>query len=255
MRTLLQSLQAQSQELLVPELVQRVLEQSGYLEALEAERTIEARGRIENLQELVGVAQEYLEQAEEPSLSHFLQEISLVSDQDTIREEQSLVTLMTLHNAKGLEFGAVFMIGMEEGIFPHSRSIEEQGIEEERRLAYVGMTRAKERLTLTHAQTRSLWGSRAHNLPSRFIDELPQGEVVRERLRPSSWSDYGVQPASQVQPRTDLPQLSTGDSVRHGTLGEGVVVGIEPGGVVTVRFAEDGAERKLMLEYAPLEKI
>jgi DNA helicase-2/ATP-dependent DNA helicase PcrA len=255
LRTLLQSLQAQSQELTVAELVQRVLEQSGYLESLEAERTIEARGRIENLQELVGVAQEYMEQAEEPNLSTFLQEISLVSDQDTIQEEQSLVTLMTLHNAKGLEFGAVFMIGMEEGIFPHSRSIEEQGIEEERRLAYVGMTRAKERLTLTHASTRSLWGSRAHNLPSRFIDELPSGEVVRERLRPASWSDYGRPAASAVQPRDDVPALSTGDSVRHGTLGEGVVIGVEPGGVVTVRFADDGAERKLMLEYAPLEKI
>jgi DNA helicase-2/ATP-dependent DNA helicase PcrA len=255
LRTLLQSLQAQSQELSVAELVQQVLDQSGYLESLEAERTIEARGRIENLQELVGVAQEYVDRAEEPALSSFLQEISLVSDQDTIQEEQSLVTLMTLHNAKGLEFGAVFMIGMEEGIFPHSRSVEEQGIEEERRLAYVGMTRAKERLTLTHASTRSLWGSRAHNLPSRFLDELPQSEVVRERLRPTSWSDYGAPAASAVEPRTSFPDLSTGDSVRHGTLGEGVVVGIEPGGVVTVRFADDGAERKLMLEYAPLEKL
>ncbi len=255
LRTLLQSLQAQSQELSVAELVQRVLEQSGYLESLEAERTIEARGRVENLGELAGVAIEYVERSEEPNLSTFLQEISLVSDQDTIQEEQSLVTLMTLHNAKGLEFGAVFLIGMEEGIFPHVRSIEEQGIEEERRLAYVGMTRAKERLTLTHASSRSLWGRRAHNLPSRFIDELPQTEVARERLRPSSWSDYGVPRASEITPRTDVPSLSTGDSVRHGTLGEGVVVGIEPGGVVTVRFADDGVERKLMLEYAPLERI
>jgi ATP-dependent DNA helicase UvrD/PcrA len=255
LRTLLQSLQAQSQELSVAEIVQRVLEQSGYLESLEAERTIEARGRIENLQELAGVALEYVERAEEPSLSAFLQEISLVSDADTIREEQSLVTLMTLHNAKGLEFGAVFMIGMEEGIFPHMRSIEEQGIEEERRLAYVGMTRAKEYLSLTHASSRSLWGRRAHNLPSRFLDELPQPEVSRERLRPSSWSDYGAPATSAIQPRTDLPSLSTGDSVRHGTLGEGVVVGIEPGGIVTVRFADDGAERKLVLEYAPLERI
>jgi ATP-dependent DNA helicase UvrD/PcrA len=254
-QTLLQSLQAQSQELTVAELVQRMLEQSGYLESLEAERTIEARGRIENLQEFVGVAQEYAEQADEPTLSEFLQQISLVSDQDTIQEEQSLVTLMTLHNAKGLEFGAVFMIGMEEGIFPHARSVEEQGIEEERRLAYVGMTRAKEQLTLTHASSRSLWGSRAYNLPSRFLDELPQDEVARERLRPSSWSSYGAPAASAIQPRNDVPELSTGDSVRHGTLGEGVIVGIEPGGVVTVRFADDGAERKLMLEYAPLEKI
>ena len=255
LRTLLQSLQAQSQELSVAELVQRMLEQSGYLESLEAERTIEARGRVENLQELAGVALEYTEQAEEPSLSAFLQGISLVSDQDTIREEQSLVTLMTLHNAKGLEFGAVFMIGMEEGIFPHLRSIEEQGIEEERRLAYVGMTRAKERLTLTHATNRSLWGRRAHNLPSRFVDEVPSSEVARERLRPASWSNYGVQAASTVQPRENVPSLSTGDSVRHGTLGDGVVLAVEPGGVVTVRFADDGAERKLMLEYAPLERI
>src|SRR5207247_4245386 len=115
--TLLQSLQAQSQELSVPELIERVLDQSGYLESLEAERTIEAQGRIENLQELVGVAREYLEQAPEPSLSHFLQEISLYSDQDAIRGDASLVTLMTLHNAKGLEFRAVFVIGMEEGLF------------------------------------------------------------------------------------------------------------------------------------------
>ena len=156
--------------------------------SLEAERTIESRGRVENLQELVGVAREYAEQAEEPSLSGFLQEISLYSDQDALRDQESLVTLMTIHNAKGLEFGAVFLIGMEEGIFPHVRSIEEQGIEEERRLAYVGMTRAKERLTLTHAATRTLFGTRAHNLPSRFLDELPQQEIVRERLRPFSWA-------------------------------------------------------------------
>jgi DNA helicase-2/ATP-dependent DNA helicase PcrA len=141
---------------------------------------------------------------------------------------------------------------MEEGIFPHIRSIEEQGVEEERRLAYVGMTRAEERLVLTHATSRSLWGSRAFNLPSRFLDELPEDGVVVERLRPTSWSGYG---AREIAPRQDLPALATGDSVRHGTLGEGVVVRVEPGGVVTVRFADDGAERRLMLEYAPLEKI
>jgi ATP-dependent DNA helicase UvrD/PcrA len=252
LRTMLISLQAAVQDLRVPELIEAVLERSGYQEALVAERTIEAQGRLENLQELVGVGREYLEQAEEPSLSGFLQEISLYSDQDAIRGEQSLVTLMTIHNAKGLEFKAVFVIGMEEGIFPHIRSIEEQGVEEERRLAYVGMTRAEERLVLTHATSRSLWGSRTFNLPSRFLDELPGEGVVVERLRPASWSGYG---ARDVTPRTDVPALATGDSVRHGTLGEGVVVRVEPGGVVTVRFADDGAERRLMLEYAPLEKI
>src|SRR6476619_3663100 len=237
-RTLMQSLQSGAMEFPVSELLERTLERSGYLEALEAERTIEALGRLENLQELVGVAREYQEREEEPSLSHFLQEISLYSDQDAIREE-ILVTLMTLHNAKGLEFRAVYLIGMEEGIFPHSRSIEEQGIEEERRLCYVGMTRAMERLTLLHASSRMLYGGRSYNLPSRFLDELPEQHVERERLRPASWSGYNAPSQSQVAPRDDAPSLSTGDNVRHGTLGEGVVTRIEPGGVVTVRFADD----------------
>ncbi len=175
-----------------------MLARSGTLEALEAERTIEARGRIENLEELVGVAREFRAEREEPTLSAFLQEISLVSDQDGLAGEQSLVTLMTIHNAKGLEFRGVFLIGMEEGIFPHSRSIEDNEIEEERRLAYVGMTRAMERLTLTHAMARALYGRRDYNLPSRFLDELPAdvgaraaaaGVVVELRLasgRPGS---------------------------------------------------------------------
>jgi DNA helicase-2/ATP-dependent DNA helicase PcrA len=251
LRTLLQSLQAGALELPVAELVERVLERSGYIEALEAERTIEAAGRVENLQELVGVAQEYQTTASEPSLSNFLQEISLYADQDALREQQSLVTLMTIHNAKGLEFRAAFMIGMEEGIFPHSRSIEEGSLEEERRLAYVGMTRAQERLTLTHASARSLYGSRSYNLPSRFLDELPDPEVERERLRPASWSNYGSR--TTVAPRTDVPQLSIGDNVRHSTFGEGVVTRLEPG-IVSVHFA-DGSERQLALEYAPLERI
>ena len=185
---LMQSLQSAAQELPVPELVERVLERSGYLEALEAERTVEAQGRTENLQELVGVAQEWQEATAEPTLSGFLQEISLYSDQDAIADEGGLVTLMTIHNAKGLEFGAVFMIGMEEGIFPHIRSIEGGEVEEERRLAYVGMTRAKERLALTHAMRRTLYGRTEANMPSRFLDELPEEGVERERLRPASWS-------------------------------------------------------------------
>jgi DNA helicase-2/ATP-dependent DNA helicase PcrA len=254
-RTAVQSLMSAAEELDVAELIEAVLERSGYLESLEAERTIEAQGRIENLQELVALAREWLETAAEPSLSAFLQEVSLYSDQDAIRGAGSLVTLMTLHNAKGLEFRAVYLIGMEEGIFPHSRSIEEQGIEEERRLAYVGMTRAMERLTLLHASSRMLYGGRSYNLPSRFLDELPDRHVERDRLKPASWSNYGAPRASQVAPRDDVPSLSTGDSVRHGTLGEGVVTRIEPGGVITVRFASDGSERRLMLDYAPLERI
>ena len=254
-RGAIESLMSAAQELEVPELIEETLARSGYLESLEAERTIEAQGRMENLQELVSVAREWREQTQDTTLSAFLQEISLYSDQDAIRGDTSLVTLMTLHNAKGLEFRAVYLIGMEEGIFPHSRSIEEQGIEEERRLCYVGMTRAEERLTLLHASSRMLYGGRNHNLPSRFLDELPDSHVERERLRPASWSGYGSPRQSQVVPREDVPDLSTGDSVRHSTLGEGVVVRIEPGGLVTVRFADDGSERKLMLDYAPLDKL
>ena len=249
----MESLIALSQELPIDELLERVLEKTGTLEALDAERTIEARGRIENLQELVGVAREHRLASPESTLSGFLQEISLVSDQDTIRDDRGLVTLMTLHNAKGLEFRAVFMIGMEEGIFPHARSIEEQGVEEERRLCYVGMTRAMERLTLTHTMARSLYGRREYNLASRFLDELPS-EVQRERLRPSSWSGYGAPQGSAPEPRPGIA-LSTGDGVRHGSLGEGIVTAVEPGGVVVIRFASDGSERRLMVEYAPLEKL
>jgi len=256
LHTLLLSFQSAAQELDVPELLGSVIERSGMIEAYEAERTVEARGRIENLEAFVDGAREYQDTAADASLSGFLQEISLFSDQDAIAEETGAVTLMTLHNAKGLEFRGVFLVGCEEEIFPSARSVEEQGIEEERRLFYVGMTRAQERLTLTHASSRMLWGRTTHNLPSRFLDELPEGRIERERLRPTSWTNYNAPgAAAAVTPRPDVPQLSTGDSVRHGTMGEGVVTRIEPGGVVTVRFAEDGSERRLMLEYAPLERL
>ena len=240
-------------ELTVPELVQRVLERTGYLDALEAERTIEAQGRIENLQELVGVAQEYQETADEPSLSQFLQEISLFADQDALRGEQSLVTLMTLHNAKGLEFRAVFMIGMEEGIFPHSSSLEEAMLEEERRLAYVGMTRAQERLTLTHASSRSLWGN-AELQPAVALHRRAARRGGRARAA-TAHVVVGLRRAATARAAHGLPRTSprattcgTARSARASSPGS------TPGGVVTVRFA-DGVERRLMLEYAPLERI
>ena len=257
-RSAMESLLATASDSTVANLVEAVLERTGYLDALEAERTIEARGRIENLEELVGVAREYDSAAQEPSLSGFLQEISLYSDQDALRGDDDAaagqVTLLTLHNAKGLEFRAVFMLGLEEGVFPHVRSLEENSLEEERRLCYVGMTRAKERLTLTHTMRRSLFGRSEANLPSRFLDELPSLGVERERLRPASWSDYGGSVQREFAPREVLPDISTGDAVRHSSLGSGIVLAIESGGVVTVRF-EDGSERRLMLDYAPLEKI
>jgi DNA helicase-2/ATP-dependent DNA helicase PcrA len=158
------------QDTSVAELIKEVLSESGYLEALEAERTIEAQGRIENLQELVNVAAEYDESEEGGGgLAAFLQQIQLLSDADERRDDERLVTLMTLHNAKGLEYGIVFIIGCEEGVFPHSRALDEGGLEEERRLCYVGITRAQRDLYLTYAWTRGVFGTRTYGIPSRFL--------------------------------------------------------------------------------------
>ena len=183
---------------------------------------------------------------EEPTLALFLQEISLVSDQDALADEESLVTLMTIHNAKGLEFRAVFLIGMEEGIFPHSRSIEDNEIEEERRLAYVGMTRAMEKLTLTHAMARVALRAARLQPASRFLDELPAtassaNGCGRRRGRATAPSGSRGSPRPRRARAARSRRSQTGDSVRHGSLGEGVVTRIEPGGLVTVRFARTAA--------------
>ena len=259
LRSLLQSLMAQALELSIGELIERIVERTEYEQSLIAALPRwEAEGKIENLAELVGVAREYAEGDPAATLSSFLQEISLYSDQDALRSAASggQLTLMTAHNAKGLEFGVVFMIGMEETIFPHLRSVEENSIEEERRLCYVGMTRAKERLTMLHASRRSLYGRTDANLPSRFLDELPVELIERTRLVPTSWSSYRSPSAHLSAARSErpIPDLATGDTVRHDTLGTGIVTRIEPDGVVTVRF-EDGSERRLVLEYARLEKV
>ena len=156
----------------IASLLNDVLQETGYLESLEAERTIEAQGRIENLEELVNVAAEYDASAsEEHSLAEFLQQVALVADADERTDDDGLVTLMTLHNAKGLEYPIVFIIGCEEGVFPHSRALDEGGLEEERRLCYVGITRAQRDLYLTYARTRTVFGARtlrrAEPLPGR----------------------------------------------------------------------------------------
>ena len=181
----------------ISELLKETLQESGYLEALEAERTIEAQGRLENLEELVNVAAEYdtadpqsrdeSAGADAPasgSLADFLQQVALISDADDRSDDEGLVTLMTLHNAKGLEYPIVFMIGCEEGVFPHSRALDEGGLEEERRLCYVGITRAERDLYLTYARTRNVFGARSFGAPSRFIGEIPDGLTDREQQQP-----------------------------------------------------------------------
>ena len=245
----------------VGDLLAETLEETGYTEALQAERTIEAQGRLENLEELVGVAREYDATAEDGSVEEFLQQLALFSEQDNLRDDEGIVTLMTLHNAKGLEFGIVFIIGLEDGVFPHMRSIESGDLEEERRLAYVGITRAKRELYLTHARTRMLFGGRDWNLRSRFIDEIPVEFTDRDEeapTGPAAAATWGGG-ASAPEPRGGdggggRASFSLGDDVVHAQFGDGVVVGIEPGGLVVVRFAGDRSERKLMADYAPLKR-
>ena len=227
----------------VGDLLHETLEETGYTEALQAERTVESQVRVENLAELVGVGREYDGTAETPSVEEFLQQIALFSEQDNLQDEQGLVTLMTLHNAKGLEFDTVFIIGMEEQVFPHSRAVEAGDLEEERRLAYVGITRARRELYMTSARTRALFGNRGWNLRSRFIDEVPveltdaDEQAPRGREAAATWGGGGgVAP----EPAGPGAIFALGDDVVHANFGEGVIVAVEPGGLVVVRFAGDG---------------
>ena len=215
-----------------------------------AERTIEAQGRIENLEEMVRVAREYDGTAEEPSLGEFLQQISLLSDADALRDDDGLVTLMTLHNAKGLEFPIVFILGFEDGVFPHTRALDEGNLEEERRLAYVGITRAMRDLYLTYARRRNVFGSTSFGMRSRFLDEIPR-ELTDQPSpgaagspfapgRVASWSSAAAGTAEAERGRERAAVFGLGDDVVHAAFGDGVVTAVEPGGIVVVRFAGDG---------------
>jgi len=283
------------QEVTVADLLEAVLSQTGYVEALEAERTIEAQGRIENLEQLVQVGREFDTGVDhdarppEDSLEVFLQQIALVADADSRTEDEGLVTLMTLHNAKGLEYPIVFIAGCEDGVFPHSRALDEGALEEERRLFYVGVTRAMQKLYLTHARRRAVFGAQSYGLPSRFLDEIP-AELLDRVQAPAlhSWAGartgtgttnggssfsgggapsggWGGGGRSETQSRdahsdgykreaSAAPTFRMGEDVVHAAFGEGVVTGVEPGGVIVVRFADDGSERKLMAEYAQVAR-
>jgi DNA helicase-2/ATP-dependent DNA helicase PcrA len=254
----------------VGDLLEALLSQTGYVDALEAERTIEAQGRVENLEQLVEVGREFDAGAaaeDEDTLEVFLQQVALVADADARSDEAGLVTLMTLHNAKGLEYPIVFIAGCEDGVFPHSRAIEEGALEEERRLFYVGITRAMRQLYLTHARRRAVFGAQTYGMRSRFLDEIPP-ELLEEHqetaFRPgASWAGT-VGAGATVTARRGAARerqvagpgshFRLGEDVVHAAFGEGVVTGVEPGGVIVVRFADDGSERKLMAEYAPVSR-
>jgi DNA helicase-2/ATP-dependent DNA helicase PcrA len=258
----MEGLRARAERAPVAELLEATLRESGYLDALAAERTVEAEGRVENLEELVGVAAEFdvnreLEgEGELSALEEFLQQISLYTEQDGLRDE-SVITLMTLHNAKGLEYDTVFVVGCEDGAFPHMRALEEGGEEEERRLCYVGITRARRRLYMTWTRERRLFGRAERNLPSRFVDELPEELTERHSSAPGAGGGWGASPAAEavspIEPGATL-ELRVGDDVAHTGFGDGVVTAVEPGGIVVVRFAGDGSERKLMADYAPIRR-
>ena len=234
------------------DVLEAILERSGYVADLEADRSIEAVGRVENLKELVGVAREFAADNPEGGVREFLEQIALVSDADELTAEEGAVTMMTLHIAKGLEFPVVFIVGLEDGVFPHMRSMTDPGeLEEERRLAYVGITRAKERLYLTHAWQRSLWGGSNYNPPSRFLREIP------EELTRVIEGGEGEKLAEMVRPKNAALSLAVGDDVFHERWGRGTVVAVSGRGTsaeASVHFESEGTKR-LLLAYAPLQRI
>jgi DNA helicase-2/ATP-dependent DNA helicase PcrA len=242
----------------LPAFIDLVLDASGYRAALEQERSPEAQARLENLEELIAAAEDHERTQPDPSLESFLDGVALVSDVDEMPEEARGVTIMTLHSAKGLEFPHVFLTGLEEGVFPHMRSLDTpEEIEEERRLCYVGITRAKQTLTLSWALHRRLHGYGVGE-PSRFLREMPEEQLTLVNARRAE-PTFQEAPAAYATPSAvddDLP-LKVGAHVRHARFGEGLVVGVEREGddvMVTVRFASVGRKR-LSLQYAHLDEI
>lgn len=232
----------------LPDLIETVIKRVGYLDYLD-DGTPQAEDRMENVKELVSVAREYAELG----LAGFLEEVALISDLDAVQNDQDAVLLMTIHAAKGLEFPVVFMIGMEESIFPHSRALYDQDeMEEERRLCYVGMTRAREELLLTSAASRMIYGTTQHNPPSRFLADI-DGKAEQSQTMAFGYS--GPSDIDDLEPRyvpEDL-ELEIGDKVRHKIFGEGTIVGID-GRAVSVSFAGRGV-KQLNVDFAPLERI
>ena len=254
--------------------LQAVFEQSGYVAELQASTDPQDETRLENLAELESVAQEFTEANPEGTLAEFLEQVSLVADSDEIPDADGsggVVTLMTLHTAKGLEFPVVFLTGMEDGVFPHMRSLgDPRELEEERRLAYVGITRARERLYLSRAVTRSAWGAPAFNPPSRFWEEIPDSVLQWRREEPigrvASSGGYGSAPSSssaalrlgdRVVGTGPVASLDPGDRVTHQKFGLGTVVSTSGSGdkaEATIDFGSAGVKR-LLLRYAPVEKL
>jgi DNA helicase-2/ATP-dependent DNA helicase PcrA len=239
-----------------PAFIDLVLNATGYRKSLVDDRSPESEARLENLEELIAAAEDYVHAEEEPTLEGFLDGVALVSDIDELEDAESRVTLMTLHSAKGLEFPVVFLTGLEEGVFPHARSMDDNAeIEEERRLCYVGITRARERLHLSFAIHRRIHGYGVGE-PSRFLREMPEEELAFVNVKREPTFEP-ARPAEPIDPPDDDWPVRVGARVRHARFGEGLVVGVERDGgdtIVTVGFASVGRKR-LSLQYAQLEEI
>jgi DNA helicase-2/ATP-dependent DNA helicase PcrA len=255
---LLEKIRAAASEAAVADIVELAWDISGYMNELAAERTFEALSRQENLKELAGVAREYDEQTSDGDLTDFLERIALITDTDESSGEDAGITLMTLHNAKGLEYPVVFVIGMEEGVFPHTRSLTEPDqLEEERRLCYVGITRAQERLYLLHAWSRSLWGGVNYNPASRFLAEVPAELVaLAEQSEDGGLGDAG--PGRRGGRAAQPPAFKVGQEVEHDRWGRGVIIEIARSAVgveATINFPRVGGEKRLDLSLAPLKPV
>ncbi len=250
----------------VADLAEMILDRSGYLAELEASTDLQDASRIENLNEMVSVAREFDAQRPDGTLTDFLEQVSLVADADEIpagAEHGGLVTLMTLHTAKGLEFPVVFLTGMEEHVFPHQRSMtDDKELEEERRLAYVGITRAQRRLYLTRAVARAWWGRPEFHKQSRFLDEIPANLVEWRRDERTAVAPAGERLAQRPGVRSPgnrrVPALSPGDKVTHDAYGLGTVLSVEGRGddpEAKIDFGGDYGIKHLVLRYAPIEKL
>jgi len=257
---LIEDLRSRVENLSISDLLVAVMEDSGYIRELQSEDTVDTRARLENLQELVGVAREFESQENAGTLDDFLANVALISDLDTLDPETSFVTLMTMHAAKGLEFPVVFLTGLEDGVFPHNRALTDMTeLEEERRLAYVGLTRAMERLYLSYAMRRTLYGNTFAHPKSRFLEEMPSVEPVGNVVpmpRPSGgrWREVSIHETAGNGVNLGL---AVGDRVRHPKWGEGLVkavTGAGGDGLLTINFPNVG-EKMVMLKYAPLEKV
>ena len=253
----------------VAELAEAVLDRTGYQESLESSSDLQDASRVENLKELVSVAREFDGSHPESTLTEFLEQVSLVADADEIpdgEEHGGLVTMMTLHTAKGLEFPVVFLTGMEEEVFPHQRSLTNaKELEEERRLAYVGITRAEQRLYLTRAVARNWWGRPSFHSESRFLGEIPSGLIEWRRNERAAMSSImpaqermAQRPGTRSPGNRNVPALSPGDMVNHDKFGLGTVVSTDGYGdqaEAKIDFGGSYGVKHLVLRYAPLEKL